>query len=110
MIAIWNGEIIAHSTDTIRVEGYRYFSTRQRGLERPDSQHNHLAVLVEGQSPYYHVRAARHPAREAVFAGYNERDTLQIVLAIAVKTISNYTNHLFLTPLVPGLAHRAWEP
>ncbi|RQS25362.1 carboxymuconolactone decarboxylase family protein [Burkholderia sp. Bp8992] len=30
-------------------------------------------------------------------AGYSEQQALQIVLAIAVKTISNYTNHLFET-------------
>ncbi len=32
-------------------------------------------------------------------AGYSEQQALQVVLAIAVKTISNYTNHLFDTPL-----------
>lgn len=42
-------------------------------------------------------------------AGFEERDILQILLAIAVKTISNYTNHLFHTPLEPSLSHRAWE-
>jgi hypothetical protein len=42
-------------------------------------------------------------------AGHGQRDILQIVLAIAVKTTSNYTNHLFHTPLEPSLAHRAWE-
>jgi AhpD family alkylhydroperoxidase len=42
-------------------------------------------------------------------AGFEERDILQILLAIAVKTISNYTNHLFHTPLEPALSHRAWQ-
>ena len=28
-------------------------------------------------------------------AGYSERQILEIVLAIAVKTLSNYANHLF---------------
>lgn len=32
-------------------------------------------------------------------AGFQEKDVLYIVLAIAVKTLSNYTNHLFATPL-----------
>lgn len=32
-------------------------------------------------------------------AGYSEAQALQVVLAIAVKTISNYTNHLFNTPV-----------
>lgn len=43
-----------------------------------------------------------------VAAGYRERHVLAIVHAIAVKTISNYTNHIFQTPLDPMFAGRAW--
>ncbi|KTD64295.1 carboxymuconolactone decarboxylase family protein [Legionella spiritensis] len=32
-------------------------------------------------------------------AGYSEKQLLDIVLAISVKTLSNYTNHLFNTPV-----------
>ena len=32
-------------------------------------------------------------------AGYSERLILEVVLAIAVKTLSNYSNHLFHTPV-----------
>ena len=32
-------------------------------------------------------------------AGYQERDLMYIVLAIAVKTLSNFSNHLFATPV-----------
>lgn len=42
-------------------------------------------------------------------AGYTENQILQIVLAMAVKTISNYSNHLFHTPVDKAFAHRAWE-
>lgn len=42
-------------------------------------------------------------------AGYSERQILEIVLAIAVKTLSNYSNHLFHTPLDEVFAARAWE-
>ncbi|MDD4882019.1 MAG: carboxymuconolactone decarboxylase family protein [Gallionellaceae bacterium] len=41
-------------------------------------------------------------------AGYSERQILEIVLAIAVKTLSNYANHLFHTPLDGLFAERAW--
>ena len=34
--------------------------------------------------------------------GYREEDILSIILAISVKTISNYTNHLFHTEHDPG--------
>lgn len=42
-------------------------------------------------------------------AGYTERQILDIVLAIAVKTLSNYANHLFHTPLDALFADRAWN-
>lgn len=42
-------------------------------------------------------------------AGYSERQVLEIVLAIAVKTLSNYANHLFHTPTDAAFASRAWE-
>jgi AhpD family alkylhydroperoxidase len=42
-------------------------------------------------------------------AGYTENDILQVLLAVAVKTISNYTNHLFHTPVDDLFARRAWE-
>lgn len=39
-------------------------------------------------------------------AGFAETDILQIVLAVAVKTISNYTNHLFHTDIDAVFARR----
>lgn len=41
-------------------------------------------------------------------AGYEERHILEIVLAIAVKTLSNYANHLFHTPLDAMFEGRRW--
>lgn len=41
-------------------------------------------------------------------AGYAERQILEIVLALAVKTLSNYANHLFHTPLDPVFEGRRW--
>jgi uncharacterized peroxidase-related enzyme len=59
------------------------------------------------------VRTRGLPARADVAAfhaaGYSDRHVLEVVLAIAVKTLSNYANHLFHTPLDPVFAGRAWE-
>lgn len=41
-------------------------------------------------------------------AGYSEQQILEIVLAISVKTLSNYANHLFHTPLDPVFEARRW--
>ncbi len=53
------------------------------------------------------------PSREEVdaflAAGYTEKQILDIVLAIAVKTISNYTNHVFDTPVDGVMKIREWK-
>lgn len=42
-------------------------------------------------------------------AGYTERQILEIILAIAVKTLSNYANHLFHTPVDAMFVPRLWK-
>ena len=42
-------------------------------------------------------------------AGFSESHILDIILAISVKTISNYSNHVFDTPVDAAFAVRAWE-
>lgn len=42
-------------------------------------------------------------------AGYSERHILDIILAQAVKTLSNYSNHLFHTPVDDMFSHYTWE-
>ncbi len=80
----------------------------REGAPIPDSQ---LAAL----SQFTQVMVAKRglPSRAEVddflAAGYSERQILEIVLAIAVKTLSNYANHLFHTPLDEVFAARAWK-
>jgi uncharacterized peroxidase-related enzyme len=42
-------------------------------------------------------------------AGYSERQILEIILAIAVKTLSNYSNHLTQPELDEVFMPRAWS-
>ena len=50
-------------------------------------------------------------AQAAFFeAGYTQRHVLEVVLAVAFKTISNYTNHVSGTPLDSMFEAKAWEP
>ncbi len=51
----------------------------------------------------------RHDVQAFLAEGFTERQVLEIVLAIAVKTISNYANHLFHTPLDAVFTPRAWN-
>lgn len=43
-------------------------------------------------------------------AGYGEQQVLEIVLAIAQKVMSNYTNHLADTPVDAPMQQFAWTP
>lgn len=43
-------------------------------------------------------------------AGFEERHVLYIILALAVKTLSNYSNHAFATPVDPVFAAYAVAP
>ncbi|MBU2581677.1 MAG: carboxymuconolactone decarboxylase family protein [Alphaproteobacteria bacterium] len=42
-------------------------------------------------------------------AGYSERNILGVILAISVKTLSNYSNHVFHTPVDEVFAPRVWK-
>ena len=44
-----------------------------------------------------------------IAAGYSNRHILDIIHAIAIKTMSNYSNHLFQTPLDAVFQQRSWE-
>jgi alkylhydroperoxidase family enzyme len=53
-----------------------------------------------------------HPSEADVAAfrevGYTDAQVLELVLAVAVKTISNWTNHLFATPVDDVFAAHTW--
>lgn len=53
-------------------------------------------------------RADATEVAQFLAAGYSQEQILQVILAIAVKTLSNYTNHLFHPPLDPLFESRAW--
>lgn len=78
------------------------------GAEIPDARLGALSrftrhlVLTRG-------RPTRDAARAFFSAGFTETHVLYLVLAIAVKTISNYSNHLFETPVDDVFAERIWH-
>ncbi|MFD2515781.1 carboxymuconolactone decarboxylase family protein [Pontibacter locisalis] len=46
---------------------------------------------------------------EFLQAGYEEKHIMEIILALAVKTLSNYSNHIFHTELDDMFSGRAWS-
>ncbi len=80
----------------------------RNGTTLPDPK---LAALSE----FTHVMSTTRglPTRSDVAkflaAGYTERHILDVILALSVKTISNFSNHLFHTPLDDMFAARHWH-
>ena len=70
----------------------------RRGEPVPDAR---LAALHRLSTEM--VKTQGRPSAETVETflslGFSERDVLYIVLAIAVKTLSNFSNHAFATPV-----------
>lgn len=54
-------------------------------------------------------RPSAAAAQQFLDAGYTERQVLEIILALAVKTLSNYSNHVFGTEVDAMFSSRAWE-
>lgn len=70
-----------------------------------------LRALAAFTSIMVNKRGNPSPDDAAQFfkAGYTEQHILSIILAIAVKTISNYSNHLFHTELDVLFKAREWK-
>lgn len=78
------------------------------GLPLPDARLRALSVftriMVAGRG-----KPAGRDLQAFLAAGFGERQVLEIILAIAVKTISNYSNHVFHTDVDPVFAAYRWE-
>lgn len=80
----------------------------RNGQPIPDAK---LAALATFTETLRETRGLPSKADVRAFldAGFEERHVLEIILALAVKTLSNYANHLMHTPLDEAFAGHAWE-
>jgi uncharacterized peroxidase-related enzyme len=58
---------------------------------------------------YTRGRPSKAAADQFLAAGYNEKQMLEIILALAVKTLSNYSNHVFGTEVDAMFKSREWN-
>jgi len=70
-----------------------------------------LAALVQFVTTMVRKRGlpTNDDVEEFLSSGYSENKILEIILAISVKTISNYSNHIFHTELDDVFKSRKWE-
>jgi uncharacterized peroxidase-related enzyme len=97
VIADTSSKVPREVTDAIRA-----------GKAIPDAKLRALSVLTRAIVAT-RGRPLEKDVRTFLAAGYSERHILELVLAVAVKTISNYVNHLFETPVDDAFKARVWS-
>jgi len=77
------------------------------GRDIPDAQLQALATMAK-----VIVSKRGLPSTQDVSdflnAGYTQNDLLSVILAVSVKTLSNYINHIAKTPVDAAFAGRVW--
>lgn len=78
------------------------------GKPLPDAR---LEALRQFAQSVANDRGQPPPARVQAFfeAGYTRANLLEVILAVGMKTLSNYTNHIADTPLDPAFEQAAWS-
>lgn len=81
----------------------------RRGSPLPDAR---LEALSRFTREVVRHRGHVAPAELAAFlaAGFTRAQVLEVVLGVAMKTLSNYANHIAETPLDEAFAAARWEP
>ena len=74
----------------------------------PDRKLNALRMLVMSIL-HYRGWVPEDDLEHVVAAGYSERHVLDVLTIVALKTLSNYLNHIAHTPLDPQFAAQAWK-
>lgn len=67
MKAIWNGQVIAESDQTISLEGNYYFPTEAVRREFLEPSDTHTTCPWKGVASYYHVKVGNQINRDAAW-------------------------------------------
>jgi len=101
--------VAVHSTlaDTMSKVPPAVTDAIRNGKEVPDEKYAVLnkftcAMVVSRGQP------SNQEVEQFLSAGYSELHILDIIHAIAIKTISNYSNHMFQTPVDKIFQPRVW--
>lgn len=101
----------AHSMLADKVSGVPKDALKalRAGEEIPDSR---LAALSRFTAVMFQSRGkpSEQDVQAFMGAGFKESDILQIILALAVKTLSNYSNHINQPALDEAFASHQWTP
>lgn len=74
----------------------------------PDSKLNALAIFTRAVVKQ-RGNVVGNALDEFLNAGYTRQQVLEVVLGVAMKTLSNYANHIMDTPLDSAFQPEAWD-
>lgn len=80
----------------------------RNGEKIPDAK---LSALSEFTKVMFEKRGnpSQEEAQAFLAAGYQDKQIMEIILALALKTLSNYANHIFQTPVDDAFSSRIWS-
>lgn len=84
-------------------------SALRNGEPLPNPKLNALALFTEAVVRERGWVADSQELKIFFAAGYTQQHALEVVLGVAMKTLSNYANHLTDTPLDAAFAGEAWQ-
>jgi AhpD family alkylhydroperoxidase len=84
-------------------------SALRNGQSLPNKKLNALASFAKAVVRERGLVADSQELKEFFAAGYTQQHALEVVLGVAMKTLSNYANHLTSTPLDTAFAGESWK-
>ncbi|MGZ8257263.1 MAG: carboxymuconolactone decarboxylase family protein [Gallionella sp.] len=103
--------VAAHSfiaRNMVKVEGTQIEALRGNAT-LPDTKLNVLAAFAHAVVRERGWVQGSEALKNFFAAGYTQQNALEVILGVAMKTVSNYTNHLTDTPLDAAFASEAWH-
>lgn len=103
--------VAAHSfiaRNMVKVDGVRVDALRAQSCLQ-DQKLNALVAFTRAVVRERGWVQGGQELKDFYAAGYTQQNVLEVVLGVAMKTLSNYTNHLTDTPLDAAFASEAWQ-
>lgn len=102
--------VAVHSTlaDTVSNVPVEITEAIREDKKIPDRKYSSLIKFTQSMVTT-HGQPSIDEVKDFRSAGYSERHILDIIHAIAIKTMSNYSNHLFNTPIDDMFKSREWK-
>ena len=103
--------VAAHSflaRNMVKVAGGK-ISALRNGQPTSDAKLNALVAFTQAVVRDRGWVAGSQELKDFFAAGYMQQHALDVILGVAMKTLSNYTNHLTDTPLDAAFAGEAWQ-